>query len=101
MSRASYTYFTLDDWNRRITELERIASCCKLCPRRCGVNRFEGERGFCAAPGELVVSSIFPHRGLCIRHLVLPNDQSASRAVLAFLKNTFDPQDVTISLMTQ
>jgi putative pyruvate formate lyase activating enzyme len=41
------------------------------------------------------------HRGLCIRHLLLPSDQSASRAVLAFLKNTFDPQDVTISLMAQ
>jgi putative pyruvate formate lyase activating enzyme len=40
-------------------------------------------------------------RGLCIRHLVLPNDQSASRAVLAFLKATFDPQDVFISLMAQ
>ena len=262
MTRASYTYFTHDDWNRRITELERIAGCCELCPRRCGVDRFEGERGFCAAPGELVIASIFPHhgeepplsgtggsgtvffshctlkcvfcqnyqisheqegrpfsvgemaqkmiglqergchninlvtathflpwviralqkasdsgltlpvvyncggyelvetvdllkdvvdiwlpdmkygdnvparrysaapdyvevnqaairrmfrqvgplrcaaegiaeRGLCIWHLVLPNDQSASREVLAFLKNTFDPQDVTISLMAQ
>ena len=40
-------------------------------------------------------------RGLCIRHLVLPNDQSASREVLDFLKHTFDPQDVTISLMAQ
>jgi putative pyruvate formate lyase activating enzyme len=40
-------------------------------------------------------------RGLCIRHLVLPNDQSASREVLAFLKNTFDPEDITISLMAQ
>jgi len=63
MSRASYTYFTDEDWNRRITELEGIAGSCELCPRRCGVNRFEGERGFCAAPGELVVSSIFPHHG--------------------------------------
>jgi putative pyruvate formate lyase activating enzyme len=40
-------------------------------------------------------------RGLCIRHLVLPNDQSASREVLAFLKNTFDPRDITVSLMAQ
>jgi putative pyruvate formate lyase activating enzyme len=40
-------------------------------------------------------------RGLCIRHLVLPNDQSASREVLAFLKTTFDPEDITISLMAQ
>jgi putative pyruvate formate lyase activating enzyme len=262
MQTPSYIFLTDADWTQRIAELERIAGGCELCPRRCGVNRFEGERGFCAAPGELVVSSIFPHhgeepplsgtggsgtvffthctlkcvfcqnyqisqeqegravsveelagkmlglqeqgchninlvtpthflpwvvralqkasdsglrlpvvyncggyelvetidllkdvvdiwlpdmkygdnvpaerysaapdyvevnqaairrmfrqvgplrcdaegiahRGLCIRHLVLPNDQSASRAVLAFLKNTFDPQDVTISLMAQ
>jgi putative pyruvate formate lyase activating enzyme len=262
MPAASYTYLTDVDWAQRIKELERIAGCCGLCPRRCGVKRFEGERGFCGAPDKLVISSIFPHhgeepplsgtagsgtvffthctlkcvfcqnyqisheqegrpfsveelaqkilglqakgchninlvtathflpwvlrslhlaansglilpvvyncggyelpetidllkdvvdiwlpdmkygrskaarlyskapdyveinqaairrmfrqvgplrcdeaniafRGLCIRHLVLPNDQSGSREVLAFLKNTFDPQDITISLMAQ
>lgn len=262
MQAASYTFLTDADWKQLITELERIAGCCELCPRRCRVNRLAGERGFCAAPGELVVSSIFPHhgeepplsgtggsgtvffthctlkcvfcqnyqishkqeghpfsveelaqkllglqeqrchninlvtathflpwvvhalqkasnsgltlpvvyncggyervetidllkdivdvwlpdmkygrneparlyskapdyveinqaairrmfrqvgplrcdetgiayRGLCIRHLVLPNDQSASREVLAFLKETFDPEDITISLMAQ
>jgi putative pyruvate formate lyase activating enzyme len=258
----SYTYLTEADWARRIDELDRIAARCELCPRRCRVNRFEGEPGFCGAPGEVVISSIFPHhgeepplsgtggsgtvffthctlkcvfcqnyqisheqegrpfsveelaqkllglqekgchnvnlvtathflpwvmralrmaaesglaipvvyncggyeleetidllkdvvdiwlpdmkygrneparlyskapdyveinqaairrmfrqvgplscdeagiahRGLCIRHLVLPNDQSASREVLAFLQNTFDPQDIFISLMAQ
>jgi putative pyruvate formate lyase activating enzyme len=262
MHAASYKYLTDADWAQRIHELERISACCELCPRRCRVNRFEGERGFCAAPGELVISSIFPHhgeepplsgtagsgtvffthctlkcvfcqnyqishaqegrpfsveelaqkllglqeqgchninlvtathflpwvvralqkasnsgltlpvvyncggyervetidllkdivdvwlpdmkygrneparlyseapdyveinraairrmfrqvgplrcdetgiayRGLCIRHLLLPNDQSAGREVLAFLKNAFDPQDVTVSLMAQ
>jgi putative pyruvate formate lyase activating enzyme len=40
-------------------------------------------------------------RGLCVRHLVLPNGQSASFAVLDFLKHTFDPQEITISLMAQ
>ena len=258
----SYAYLTNDEWARRIDELDRIAARCELCPRRCRVNRFEGERGFCGAPEGLVISSIFPHhgeepplsgtggsgtvffthctlkcvfcqnyqisheqegrpfsveelarkllglqqqgchninlvtathflpwvvralqmaadygltlpvvyncggyeraetidllkdvvdiwlpdmkygrnepaglyskasdyveinqaairrmfrqvgplrcseagiarRGLCIRHLVLPNDQSAGREVLAFLKNTFDPQDITVSLMAQ
>jgi putative pyruvate formate lyase activating enzyme len=262
MQTGAYTYLTDPDWEQRIQELDRIAARCELCPRRCGVNRFEGERGFCAAPAGLVISSIFPHhgeepplsgtggsgtvflthctlkcafcqnyqisheqegrpfsveelaqkmlglqekgchninlvtathflpwvlralrmaanlglmlpvvyncggyelpetidllkdvvdvwlpdmkygsdepaclyskapdyveinraairrmfrqvgplrcdatgvafRGLCIRHLVLPNDQSGSREVLAFLKNTFDPQDLTISLMAQ
>ena len=40
-------------------------------------------------------------RGLLIRHLVLPNGQSASPSVLDFLRRTFDPQDLTISLMAQ
>jgi putative pyruvate formate lyase activating enzyme len=59
----SYAYLTNDDWALRIDELDRIAARCELCPRRCGVNRLEGERGFCGAPGGLVVSSIFPHHG--------------------------------------
>jgi len=40
-------------------------------------------------------------RGLCVRHLVLPNGRSASHEVLGFLQSAFDPADVTISLMAQ
>jgi putative pyruvate formate lyase activating enzyme len=63
MPAPSYAYLTDADWAQRISELERIAARCELCPRRCGVNRFEGERGFCGAPEGLVISSIFPHHG--------------------------------------
>jgi putative pyruvate formate lyase activating enzyme len=63
MKAASYTYLTDADWETRIAELDRIAASCELCPRRCRVNRLAGERGFCTAPGELVISSIFPHHG--------------------------------------
>jgi len=63
MRAASYTYWGEADWAHRIHELERIAARCELCPRRCGVKRFDGERGFCGAPGEPVISSIFPHHG--------------------------------------
>jgi putative pyruvate formate lyase activating enzyme len=59
----SYAYLSDAEWNRRITHAERLASACTLCPRRCGINRMAGEKGFCHAPGELVVSSIFPHHG--------------------------------------
>jgi putative pyruvate formate lyase activating enzyme len=38
-------------------------SPCKLCPRSCGVDRLEGEKGFCQAPSELVISSHHPHFG--------------------------------------
>jgi putative pyruvate formate lyase activating enzyme len=41
------------------------------------------------------------YRGLCIRHLVLPNGQAHSDAIVKFLAASFDPQDLTISLMAQ
>jgi putative pyruvate formate lyase activating enzyme len=41
------------------------------------------------------------YRGLCIRHLVLPNNKAGSFATLDFLRSTFDPQDTFISLMAQ
>jgi putative pyruvate formate lyase activating enzyme len=60
---ASYRFLTAADWGARIKEADRLAASCELCPRHCRVNRLEGERGFCGAPRELVVSSIFPHHG--------------------------------------
>ena len=60
---ASYTCLTNDEWDGKTAALDRIASSCELCPRRCRVNRLSGGRGFCGAPGGLVISSIFPHHG--------------------------------------
>jgi putative pyruvate formate lyase activating enzyme len=40
-------------------------------------------------------------RGMCIRHLVLPSGLAHSEDILAFLLQSFDPQDLTISLMAQ
>jgi putative pyruvate formate lyase activating enzyme len=60
---ASYIYCTSEEWNKRIEALDAIASSCELCPRACKVNRLNGERGFCRAPGAMVISSIFPHHG--------------------------------------
>lgn len=36
---------------------------CSLCPRRCGVNRAGGERGFCGERDELRVGYVGPHFG--------------------------------------
>jgi putative pyruvate formate lyase activating enzyme len=36
---------------------------CNICPRRCGANRIAGERGFCGARAEVVVSHYGPHFG--------------------------------------
>jgi putative pyruvate formate lyase activating enzyme len=41
---------------------KRMAPC-KLCPRTCGVDRPAGEKGFCQAGADLVISSHHPHFG--------------------------------------
>jgi putative pyruvate formate lyase activating enzyme len=61
--KPSYSYLPAADWDALIARLDEIASSCALCPRKCGVNRLKGERGFCGAPGELHISSAFPHHG--------------------------------------
>jgi putative pyruvate formate lyase activating enzyme len=49
---------------KRAKQLRAIMQECRLCPRQCGVNRLEGETGFCRAPGAtLVVSASHPHFG--------------------------------------
>jgi putative pyruvate formate lyase activating enzyme len=41
------------------------------------------------------------YKGLCVRHLVLPRGLAGSEKVVKFLETSFDPQDITISLMAQ
>jgi len=41
----------------------KALSCCRLCPRACGVNRLDGERGFCRAGRKARVASISLHHG--------------------------------------
>ena len=60
---ASYTCLTEGEWDGKIAQLDAIARSCSLCPRSCGIDRIADERGFCGAPGESIVSSIFPHHG--------------------------------------
>ena len=52
-----------NDLQARIDKAERIYAQCELCPHRCGVDRTEGEKGFCQAPYEAVVSGHFAHPG--------------------------------------
>ncbi len=42
--------------------LERLRSC-SICPRMCGVNRLNDERGFCATGRQAIVYSTFAHHG--------------------------------------
>lgn len=47
----------------RIEQIYGMLEACELCPRRCGVNRLGGQKGFCGAPERAVVYSYSPHRG--------------------------------------
>ena len=47
----------------RVEQAYSIFRHCELCPRRCGVNRHNGERGFCRAPAKLMVYTAHPHFG--------------------------------------
>ena len=44
-------------------ELWEIMQDCRLCPRSCGTNRLEKDRGFCGANANLEISSYHPHHG--------------------------------------
>ena len=47
----------------RTIQLEARLASCTLCPRQCRVNRLEGALGYCQAPAEIIVSSVFAHYG--------------------------------------
>lgn len=49
--------------DERIARLYRILESCELCPRKCGANRLEGEKGYCRSGKELIISSYGPHFG--------------------------------------
>lgn len=47
----------------RAAAAEKIIESCHLCPRRCGVNRKDGETGYCRMGGKLRIASYGPHFG--------------------------------------
>jgi putative pyruvate formate lyase activating enzyme len=48
---------------RRAEALEARLGDCDICPRGCGVNRLEGERGFCHSGILPIVASVGAHHG--------------------------------------
>lgn len=48
---------------QRGEELWKIMKNCTLCPRECGTNRLAGDKGFCQASSQLVISAHHPHFG--------------------------------------
>ena len=55
--------FHESDLKRRGEALWEMMNECKLCLRECGVNRLEGEKGFCKATSKLKVASYSAHFG--------------------------------------
>jgi len=47
----------------RIKKALALLQACSLCPRQCGVNRLEGEKGFCQTGRKARVASYSPHFG--------------------------------------
>ncbi|MFH1282316.1 MAG: radical SAM protein [bacterium] len=47
----------------RIDKLHSMLSSCNLCPRKCSVNRLNGEKGFCNCSNDIYVSSYNLHFG--------------------------------------
>lgn len=48
---------------QRVEQAYSMLKDCHLCPRECGVNRLNGEIGFCRGPAKVVVFSAQPHFG--------------------------------------
>ncbi|MFH1489222.1 MAG: twin-arginine translocation signal domain-containing protein, partial [Pseudomonadota bacterium] len=48
---------------QRIRDAYAVFENCELCPRQCGVNRLDGEKGFCRSSSEVIVYGAQPHFG--------------------------------------
>jgi putative pyruvate formate lyase activating enzyme len=53
----------LDSFSEPVRQLWEMMSPCTLCPRRCGIDRSKGQKGFCGTGDIPVVSSVGPHFG--------------------------------------
>lgn len=63
MPYPSYLNLTEKDWEERVEKALDMLKSCKVCPHRCGVNRLEGELGYCKTGRYAIVADYFPHRG--------------------------------------
>ncbi|MFB3827274.1 MAG: radical SAM protein [Bryobacteraceae bacterium] len=61
--RAAYLRMDPAELARRGAALREIYRECRLCPRRCGVNRLKGEKGVCRGGARAKVYSAHPHFG--------------------------------------
>jgi putative pyruvate formate lyase activating enzyme len=61
---ASYlSLYRSGELKRRAEALEARLAACDICPRKCGVNRLQGELGFCHSGALPVVDTVCRHLG--------------------------------------
>ncbi len=62
-SMPSYLSLSPTELTRRAGRLTARLASCDICPRRCGINRLQGETGFCNSGALPIVSSYCAHHG--------------------------------------
>jgi putative pyruvate formate lyase activating enzyme len=60
---SAYLLLRDEELAEKAREAEEILKSCRLCPRECGVDRTQGEEGFCGVLDRPFVSSWGPHHG--------------------------------------
>ena len=63
MEPAYIALYRSGELKRRAERLEARLASCDICPRRCKVNRLEGERGFCHSGYLPIVAVVCAHHG--------------------------------------
>ncbi len=65
MNSKEPIYFTINEDKEQecLKWAYNLLRCCRVCPRKCGVNRWEGKTGHCKIGRYARVSSAFPHFG--------------------------------------
>lgn len=61
--KPAYLKLEIEEIKNRARKALELLSPCRLCPRRCGAKRLEGETGFCGIGRLARVASYGPHHG--------------------------------------
>ncbi len=59
----AYLQMGEEERSERVNKFYQVMHKCTFCPRRCRVNRLQGERGQCGVAADLYISSAGPHFG--------------------------------------
>lgn len=63
MEPTYIAFYRSGELERRALRLEARLAACDICPRQCGVNRLQGELGYCHSGYLPIVSAVCAHHG--------------------------------------